>query len=72
MEFGAGPGDFVHAVDAVDDDVRAEPADVTAERADSTVGGHEEGEDVEAFRAVVAGEGGAGPGGGADAFEDLG
>ena len=59
-----GPVEFLQPLDAADDDVRAEAADVAAERGDGAVGDDQQRQDVEAIDrirrlqpAVVAGGG---------------
>ena len=53
---GTGPVELVGPVDAVDDDVRSQSADVAAERGDGAVGGDQQRKDIETFGAVVASE----------------
>ena len=65
------PAKLVDAVDAVDDNVGPEAADVAAECGHITVGCDQQGEDVEALRSVVAGEHRVGSGCGANTFEHF-
>jgi hypothetical protein len=53
VELGARPGRLGQALDARYDDVRTQAADVTPERGDRSVGGDEEGKDVEPVEIIV-------------------
>ena len=71
VELRTRPTELFSSLDAVDDDVRSQPADIATERGDRAVGGDEQREDVEALRTVVASEDRVFPGGGTDAIEHI-